>query len=226
MKRILSVLFLLAYAGIADAQEVTPAVPDSPKKADTADDMQLRIAELKPDDRSNAGIHLLPAYRDYARIYEGAFSTNDRLSYRLYGTENILPGLMFIQRQGADLSLPVNEALSIHAGGYLMKYGYNFGYRPYYSGVLHLRADYRLTPWLTVGAYGQYVPLEQYNARQGSMLPSPFVPASSFGVTGTAMFNRTFGVNGTLGKEYDPRNGQWRTVYGIAPVINLNSLFK
>jgi hypothetical protein len=226
MKKIWSVLLLLACAGVACAQEVTPVPGDSREKVGVAGDMQSRITDLRLDDRSNAGISVLPAYQDYAQIYKGAFSTANRMSYFLYRTENVWPRLMYFQRQGAGLSLSVNEALTIQAGGYLMKYGYNFGYRPYYTGVLHLQADYQAAPWLTVGVYGQQALWGKYNAQQGSILPSPFVPASSVGVTGTAMFNRTFGVSGTLGKEYDPRSGKWYTIHGIAPVINLNSLFK
>jgi hypothetical protein len=226
MKRISGILFMLACAGVAYAQEVAPVPGDSREKVGVAGDMRLRIMDLRLDDRSNAGTPGLPVYRDYARIYEGAFSTANRMSYFLYRTENVWPGLMFLQRQGAGLSLSVSESLSIQADGYLMKYGYNFGKRPYYDGVLHLQADYQAAPWLTIGVYGQHSLWGKYNAQQGSILPSPFVPASSIGVTGTAMFNRTFGVSGTLGKEYDPRSGKWYTIHGIAPVINLNSLFK
>jgi hypothetical protein len=221
MKRGLSILFLLACTGVAGAQEVAPA-PDNKEKSGAAGDMQLRIteSELRLDDRANAGLHVLPVYRDYARIYEGVFSTNDRLSYKLYHTEEVSPGLMFIQHQGAGLSFWASEALSIRADGALMKYGHNFGYKPYYGGLFRFQADYQAAPWLTVGVYGQRVLAEQ------SMLPAPFVPANGVGLTGTAMFNRTFGVSGALGKEYNPRDGKWHTVYGIAPVINLNSLFK
>ncbi|MDR1102705.1 MAG: hypothetical protein LBL42_03005 [Tannerella sp.] len=220
MKKVLTVLFMLACAGSVYAQEVVPAAPDSSReKTNPAGDTQLHVTDLKPDSRTTPEIHF-PPVRDYARIYEGAFSTAVNSSYYLYRTDEVMPGLMFSQRLDAGLSLPVNEALSINAGVYAMKYLFNFGPGPQYTGGVHLQADYRLAPWLTVGAYGQYV------AGQKSMLPPPFVPQSVVGVTGTAMFNRTFGVTGAVGKAFDPWTGRWRPVYGIAPVINLNSLFK
>jgi hypothetical protein len=150
----------------------------------------------------------------------------DKLNYSLYGRLDIAPGLYTSQTAGGEIAAQINRAFLVNFGAYGMKYDYNFGRQPYYDAVLYVDASYKVLPWLILGAYGQYAAFSEYNAKHGSILHSPMIPYSGYGVHATTMFTEVFGIQGAVGREFNPINRQWQPVYGISPVINLNGLFK
>jgi len=146
-------------------------------------------------------------------------------SYTLFSRQTVLPGLMTIRDAGGSMDFRLSDRFNLTVGSYALKYQSNFG-NVYNDGVAFMSAGYELLPWLTVGAYGQYSIFSGYNAQNGSLLLSPLVPATSFGTYGIVMFNEYIGVQGWAGKEFNPFTGKWKPVYGAAPVINFNALFK
>lgn len=150
----------------------------------------------------------------------------EKLYYSIYGNLDIAPGLYSMQTAGGEIAAQINRSFLVNFGAYGLKYDYNFGHQPYYDAVLHLDASYKVLPWLIVGAYGQYASFSRYNAKHGSILHSPMIPYSGYGVHATTMFTEVFGIQGTAGRELNPINGKWQPVYGISPVINLNKFFK
>lgn len=160
---------------------------------------------------------------NYQKMFQK--EADEQLSFTVFSNSNIAPGLMMTRSVGADIQYLIGNNLIINAGAYAMKYNYNFG-NTFTDAVVHTDANYILLPWLAVGAYGQYSALARYNAQHGSILMAPMVPTSNFGVTTTTMFTPAVGLQGAVGKELDPFTGQWKTVYGIAPVVNFNALFK
>jgi hypothetical protein len=198
--------------------------PDSAVRIDISRDYRRDVLSLKWNELIQANILNSVRYENYYRAVD--YAIDDDQSYTFFSSREVYPGLMTAREAGGGLFVPLNDRLRISAGVYALRYDFNFSGRPYYDGVIHVSADYDVTSWLTVGAHGQHAAFASENARRGAILPSPFVPVSGFGVHGTAMFNESFGIHGAIGREFDPQGHRWRPVYGIAPVINLNSLFK
>jgi hypothetical protein len=225
MKKLCMGLLLgLCYAGVVRAQEIEVVrPPESRVTTDVPGDYGMDVMTLRWEELLRANI--VDAIRFYDYSNSAGYVIDDERAYTLFSSQTFLPGLMMARRSGGSMSFRLNDRLNVSAGAYALKYRYAFG-GTYNDGVMHAAADYRLLSWLTVGAYGQYSTLSKRNAGKGSILMSPLVPASAFGVQGTAMFNEAIGVQGAVGKELNPFNGKWQTVFGIAPVINFNALFK
>ena len=79
--------------------------------------------------------------------------------------------------------------------------------------------SYHVNDWLTVGLYGQFVPMKTADPR--SIIMSPFMPKSNFGGFLEVMFNQHWGVGAKIGREFVPqKNGKWgwkntREIYPI-----------
>ena len=131
-----------------------------------------------------------------------------------------------VYKAGGGVQAHINESFLLQSGFYAMRYTHNFGHRPYYDGISFLMTSYQVNSWFTLGAYGRYSMGASHNAQHGSMLSSPFVPHTGYGVSATTMFNDIFGFYGTVGREFNPFEGKWRTVYDVSPIINLGKLFK
>lgn len=68
--------------------------------------------------------------------------------------------------------------------------------------------SYHVNDWLTVGLYGQFVPMRADDPR--SVIMSPFMPKSNYGGFLEVMFNRHWGVGARVGREFAPqKNGKW-----------------
>ncbi|MDO4702374.1 hypothetical protein [Tannerella sp.] len=161
---------------------------------------------------------------DYLNVR--SYPVDQKVRFLLYNKRELSPGVSDVYKAGGAVQAHINESFLLQSGFYAMRYTHNFGHRPYYDGVSYLMASYQVSSWLTVGAYGRYSMGADYNARHGSMLPSPFVPHTGYGISATTMFNEIFGLYGTVGREFDPFEGKWKTVYDVSPVINLYKLFK
>jgi hypothetical protein len=165
----------------------------------------------------------LRACHDLLRMYTGQA---DAFTWMLYNRREVFPGMTVTSEAGGTASFQAGESLAVETGVYALRYLYNFAPRPYNDAVAHLNLSYRFESGLTVGVYGQYALFSVQNARRGSTLPPPFIPRSGYGVTAGKMFNSVFGIQGAAGMERDLSGRRWYPVYGISPVINLNSLFK
>lgn len=161
---------------------------------------------------------------DYLNSY--SFTVNEKSRIRLYNSSEFLPGLAGIRKAGGEVEFRINESFLLQGGMYAMKYDYNFGYRPYYDAVTYMNASYRVNSRLVLGIYGRYSAAEQYNMRHGSIMTSPFVPHSGYGVSATTMFNEVIGIQGVIGREFNPWEGKWETIYDVYPVIDFSKLFK
>jgi len=226
MKKVYVFFFLFFSVLVVSAQENNTKIEleDNTKKLEISDDLNLELPKLNWDEQvKNDPLRPLK-FEGFNKIY--THSVDEKLFYSLYGNLSIAPGLYTSQTAGGNIAVQINQSFLVNFGAYGLKYDHNFGFRPYYDAILHLNTSYQIFPWLTVGAYGQYAAFSRYNAQHGSMLHSPMVPYSGYGVHATTMFTEVFGIQGTVGQEYNPFNGKWQSVYGISPVINLNGLFK
>jgi hypothetical protein len=220
----LSLLLVLCGMAAVEAQEVKIERPQvNEVSMDVPKDYRPDDIKMKWDEQMRANLLTAIKYHNYHRAY--GYATDAGQSYTLYNSQTVLPGLMALREAGGSMLFDISNRLSLGAGIYALKYDYNFG-GIYNDAVMHVAADYDVAPWLTVGAYGQYAAFARRNAGNGSILMSPMVPSSAYGVRGTAMFNEVIGVQGSVGRELNPFTGKWRPVYGIAPVINVNALFK
>lgn len=226
MKKVSIYLLLFFSVLTVTAQEIKTeiGVENEIKKLEISEDLNFDLPKLKWDEQvKNDPLRALK-FEGFNKMY--THSTDDALYYSLYGNLTIAPGLYTSQTAGGEIAAQINRSFLVNFGVYGLKYDYNFAPQPYYDAVLHLDASYKVLPWLTVGAYGQYAAFSRYNAKHGSMLPSPMVPYSGYGVYATTMFSEVFGIQSTVGREYNPFERKWQPVYGISPVINLNGLFK
>lgn len=155
-----------------------------------------------------------------------SYPVNEKTRLRIYNSGLVLPGLMSKYKAGGEIGVRINESFLLQSGLYAMKYDQNFGYRPYYDAVTYVNASYRINSWLSLGAYGRYSAGEKYNATHGSLMLSPFVPHSGYGISATTMFNDVIGLQGVIGREFNPFKGKWETTYDIFPIIDFNKLFK
>jgi len=220
----LSLWFLLCGMAAVQAQEVKIEMPPENKVAmDIPNNYQIYEINAKWDEQMRANLLTAIKFQNYRRAYEHEIDPGQ--SYTLYNSQTVLPALMTLREVGGSMRFDINNRLSLSSGIYAVKYDYNFG-GIYNDAVIHAAADYSIASWLTVGAFGEYAAFSHQNAVNGSILMSPMVPVSTYGVRGTAMFNEFFGVQGSVGRELNPFTGKWRPVYGIAPVINVNALFK
>lgn len=199
----------------------TPALPAMERKR------EIKMTLDLPDTRWESSRYPLLStmnLSDYLNV--ASYTADQKLRLLLYNDREVAPGVSDVYKAGGGVQARINESFLVQSGFYAMRYTHNFGYRPYYDGVGYLMASYQVNTWLTVGAYGRYSMGADYNARHGSMLPSPFVPNTGYGISATTMFNEIFGLYGTVGREFDPFEGKWKTVYDVSPVINLYKLFK
>lgn len=198
-----------------------PALPEMERKS------EIKMTLDLPDDQWESSRYPLLStmnLSDYLNVT--SYPVDQKLRFLLYNSRELSPGVSDVYKAGGGVQAHINESFLLQSGFYAMRYTHNFGYRPYYDGVGYLMASYQVNTWLTVGAYGRYSMGADYNARHGSMLPSPFVPNTGYGISATTMFNEIFGLYGTVGREFDPFEGKWKTVYDVSPVINLYKLFK
>ena len=219
-------LLVLSLSSVYAQDNVDKLGLKEPAKSETVDE-PLKMNLKMPDFRWEAWKYnmLQTSHRvDYNDIITTPIE--ESLYYSLYSSWEVAPGMFNIRQAGGEIGMRINKSFLINTGLYAMKYDFNFGTRPYYDGVAYLSVSYNINSWLSIGAYGQYSAGEKYNARHNAMLPTPFVPHSAYGISATTMFNKTFGLQGGVGKEFDPFTGQWHFNYGVAPVINLNTLFK
>lgn len=230
MQRIYIILLLLSCTFSIYAQEVKPGsiMKDTLPKMEMSDGLNLEIPTLGLElDTRNDPLKPLK-FDGYNKIFTR--SIDNGLYYSLYGKLDIAPGLYTSQTAGGEIAAQINRAFLVNFGAYGMKYSHNFGGNigsgPFNEAVLYADASYKVLPWLIVGAYGQYAAFSRYNAKHGSILHSPMIPYSGYGVHATTMFTEVFGVQSTVGREFNPINRQWQPIYGISPVINLNGLFK
>lgn len=224
-KTYIILLFLLCtFSTYAQEVKSVPEMRDTIPKLEISDGLNMTLPnfQLELDTRNDPFKPI--KFDGYNKIY--THSIGDELYYSLYGNLNIAPGLYTSQTAGAEIGMQINRSFLVNFGAYGLKYDYNFGREPYYDAVLHLDASYKVLPWLIVGAYGQYASFSRYNAKHGSILHTPMIPYSGYGVHATTMFTEVFGIQGTAGRELNPINGKWQQVYGISPVINLNKFFK
>lgn len=221
------IYLLLSFSVLTiSAQEIKTDIgtENDIKRMEISEDLNFELPELKWDEQVKNDPFKSLKFEGFNKMY--THSVDDALYYSLYGNLTVAPGLYTSQTAGGEIAAQINRSFLVNFGAYGLKYDYNFAPQPYYDAVLHLNASYKVLPWLTVGAYGQYAAFSKYNAKHGSILPSPMVPRSAYGVHATTMFNEVIGIQGSVGKELNPFNGRWESVYGIAPVINLNRLFK
>ncbi|MDR1407840.1 MAG: hypothetical protein LBJ23_07330 [Tannerella sp.] len=225
MKRLLMCLwFALCGVAVVHAQEIKINRPlENSVRMSIPEDYRQDAVMLEWEKQFRANILEAIAYETYFR--SDSYEMGDEQSYALFNSRYVYPGVMMMHEAGGSMRFTRSNRFDLHMGAYAVKYNLFTG-NTYLDAVFYLSTDYRLQPWLTVGVHGQHSMLSNRNAMKESMLPSPFVPVSGFGVHGTAMFNDVVGVQGAVGKEWDPYSGKWRTVYGIAPVINFNALFK
>lgn len=227
---ILLLLFCTFSIYAQEVQEVKPGIimKDTISKMEISDGLNLEMPnfQLELDTRNDPFKPL--KFDGYNKMYTR--SIDDELYYSLYGNLNIAPGLYTSQTAGAEIGMEINRSFLVNFGAYGMKYSHNFGSvfgsGPFNEAVLHADASYKVLPWLIMGVHGQYAAFSRYNAKHGSILHSPMVPYSGYGVHATTMFTEVFGIHSSVGREYNPFNKQWQPVYGISPVINLNGLFK
>jgi hypothetical protein len=226
MKKMYVLLFLFFCAFAASAQDTgtESGIKNDIGKLEMYEDFKPELPRLNWDDQvKNDPFRLLKQER-FNKF--DIHSVDDAFYYSFYGNLTIAPGLYTAQTAGAGIAAQINRSFLVNFGAYGMKYDFNWGHQPYYDAVLHVDASFKVLPWLIAGDYGQFSALSRYNAKQGSMLPSPMIPYSGYGVHATTMFTDIFGIHGSVEKVYDPFNNQWKPVYGISPVINLNKLFK
>lgn len=221
-----SLCFLLLSAAHAQENESKlnlrlPVLPEMERKR------EIKMTLDLPADRWESSRYPLLStmnLSDYLNVT--SYPVDQKLRLLLYNSRELSPGMSDVYKAGGAVQAHINESFLLQSGFYAMRYTHNFGHRPYYDGVSYLMASYQVNSWLTVGAYGRYSLGANYNAQHGSMLLSPFVPQTGYGVSATAMFNKIFGIYGTVCREFDPFEGKWKTVYDISPVIDLYKLFK
>lgn len=143
---------------------------------------------------------------------------NPYMFYSIVGSSEVWPGITTINNASYNINYARNGFL-LTAGTDLWKYD-NIG-RSFVDATFHADASYQLLSWLTVGAYGQYSLLSVQNVQHGSALPSYMVPRTGFGGYARAMFTPMFGIEGSVGREFNPFNRKWEPTYGFGPVINL-----
>jgi hypothetical protein len=220
----MGLLLGLCCAGVVRAQEIKVVQPPENRVImDVPGDYRSDVMNMKWEGLLRANIVDAIRFHEYSNAT--GYEIDDERVYALFSSQTFLPGLMMTRKSGGSMLFRLNDRLSVSAGAYALKYRYAFG-GTFNDGVVYAAADYRLLSWLAVGAYGQYSAFSKRNVEKGSILMSPLVPASAVGVRGTAMFNEVIGVQGAVGKELNPYNGRWQTVYGITPVINFNALFR
>lgn len=227
MKKVFIYLLLLTGVIRGYAQELkTEIQTDSHlKKLEVSEDLNLDVPKLEWDEQVKNDPLKSLKFEGFSNRYT-IHSADEKIYYSLYGNLTILPGLSTSQMAGGEINTQINKSFLVNFGAYGLKYDHNFNYRTYYDAIFHVDASYRILPWLIVSAYGQYSAFSKQNAERGSLLPSPMVPRSSYGVHAVTMFNEAFGIQGGVGKEFNPFNGRWESVYGVSPVINFNKLFK
>lgn len=226
MKKVCIYLLFFFSVFAVSAQEIKTEIEEKNEiqKLEISDDLNLELPKLNWDEQVKNDPFRSLKHEGFNKL--NIHSVNDALYFSLYGNLTIAPGLYTSQTAGGEIAAQINRSFLVNFGAYGMKYDHNFARQPYYDAVIHLNASYQILPWLNVGAYGQYAAFSVYNAKHGSMLPSPMVPYSGYGVHATTMFTEVFGIHGAIGREYNPFQRQWQPVYGISPVINLNKLFK
>lgn len=220
-------LFFLLFSGSHAQEEERKLNLRAPVPPEMEKEREIKMKLNLPDHRWESSRYPLLStmnLSDYLNVT--SYPVDQKLRLLLYNSRELSPGMSNVYKAGGAVQAHINESFLLQSGFYAMRYTHNFGQRPYYDGVSYLMASYQVNSWLTIGAYGRYSMGANYNAQHGSMLLSPFVPQTGYGVSATAMFNNIFGIYGTVCREFDPFEGKWKTVYDISPVIDLYKLFK
>lgn len=127
---------------------------------------------------------------------------------KVYGDDWQLPGLMsqrtatfaYEKEWGRLQLMPYTSVSKLGTG----VYGIGGVNRMALGGQM----KYHVNDWLTVGLYGQYVPVSTTDMR--SMMMAPFTPKSNYGGFVEVMFNQHWGIGARVGREFAPsRNGKW-----------------
>jgi len=152
----------------------------------------------------------------YFNQYVGGINPN--LYYSISGSSEFWPGITIINTASFNLHT-VYDRFTFTAGTDLWRYD-NLG-RPFRDVTFHGDVAYEALPWLTLGAYGQYSLFSKQNFEDGSALHAPMVPFTNYGVYSKVMFNSTFGIEGGVGRQFNPIKNKWESTYGVGPVIEL-----
>lgn len=162
----------------------------------------------------------------YTNEYVGFIDSN--FYYSIIGSSDMWPGITAINTASFNLHY-APDLFALNIGTDLWKYS-NLN-RPYNDVAFHADASYQLLPWFTVGAYGQLSLYSKDNVEDGSALSSPMVPFTGYGVYGRVMFNSVFGIQGGVGRQFNPirgtwdeefvPKGKWEPTYGVGAVIEL-----
>lgn len=152
----------------------------------------------------------------YFNQYVGGINPN--LYYSISGSSDFWPGITVINNASFNLH-NVYDRFIFTAGTDLWRYD-NLG-RPFTDVTFHGDVAYEVLPWLTLGAYGQYSLFSKQNVEDGSALHMPMIPFTGYGVYSKVMFNSTFGIEGGVGRQFNPIRNKWEATYGVGPVIEL-----
>ena len=150
----------------------------------------------------------------YFNQYVGGINPN--LYYSISGANEYWPGITVINNASFNLH-SVYDRLIFTVGTDLWRYD-NLG-RPFTDVTFHGDVAYEVLPWLTLGAYGQYSLFSKQNVKDGSALHMPMIPFTGYGVHSKVMFNSTFGIEGGVGRQFNPIKNKWESTYGVGPVI-------
>ena len=130
--------------------------------------------------------------------------------YRLeaYYAGSEVPGLMNKQSSGFMYRQNIGRfTFSPYLGMEKMNTGV-YGFGNLTKATFGSTMSYQVNDWLTVGLYGQFVPMN--TGYPQSIIMSPFMPKSNYGGFIEMMFNRHWGVGAKMGREFAPqKNGKW-----------------
>lgn len=127
-------------------------------------------------------------------------------------------GITTIRKVSAGLSYEYKD-LYITASAGLYKYDY---LKKSYDDIsISATILYQVNRNVEIGGYGNYSVLSKYNSKKGTMLPSNMVPYTSYGVYGKVFFTKYLGIEGTIGKEYNPYSGRWEQTHSVGPSIRI-----
>lgn len=220
-------LFFLLFSGSHAQEEERKLNLRAPVPPEMEKEREIKMTLDLPADRwESSHYRLLSTMNLSDDFHVTSYPVDRKLRLFLYNRRELSPGVSDVYKAGGGVQAHINESFLLQSGFYAMRYTHNFGYRPYYDGISFLMTSYQVNSWFTLGAYGRYSMGASHNAQHGSMLSSPFVPHTGYGVSATTMFNDIFGFYGTVGREFNPFEGKWRTVYDVSPIINLGKLFK
>lgn len=224
MKKIIFISFLICSVLTAYGQELikeTPSEINIPK-----DDVRQLQEGLEPPEPKRPELHYdNPYYRDrldnpIRTGFENMVmqSLYNDFSLSIIGRSEVWPGITTINSAIFDLSYEI-DLFSFNAGTTFWKMD---GTRQPFNDIsFYANAAFNPTPWLTIGAYGQYSVMSKDNFRKHRfVLPPEMIPYTSYGISSKVMFNSNFGIEGSLGRQFNPMKNRWEPTYSIGPSID------